>query len=56
MLGELAEIDPRLVAVVEMRYFAAVEVSQIGEYLKVSDRTVQRYLNKVRLLLIDARS
>jgi RNA polymerase sigma factor (TIGR02999 family) len=53
LLGELAEIDPRLVAVVEMRYFAALEVSQIAEFLEVSDRTVQRDLKRARLLLID---
>jgi RNA polymerase sigma factor (TIGR02999 family) len=55
LLGELAEIDPRLVAVVEMRYFAALEIAQIAEYLEVSDRTVQRDLKRVRLLLIDTR-
>jgi RNA polymerase sigma factor (TIGR02999 family) len=55
LLGELAEMDPRLVAVVEMRYFAALEVAQIAEYLDVSGRTVQRDLERVRLLLIDAR-
>jgi len=54
LLNELAEIDPRLVAVVEMRYFAAFEVSQIAENLDVSARTVRRDLEKVRLLLIDA--
>jgi RNA polymerase sigma factor (TIGR02999 family) len=55
LLEELAEIDARLVAVVEMRYFAALEVAEIAEYLGVSERTVQRELEKVRLLLIDAR-
>ncbi len=54
LLSELAEIDPRLVAVVEMRYFAAFDIPQIADYLDVSDRTVQRDLEKVRLLLIDA--
>jgi RNA polymerase sigma factor (TIGR02999 family) len=54
LLQELAEIDPRLVAVVEMRYFASLDVPQIAEYLEVSGRTVQRDLEKVRLLLIDA--
>ena len=54
LLSDLAEIDPRLVAVVEMRYFAALEVQQIAQYLEVSDRTVQRDLKRVRLLLIDA--
>jgi len=53
LLVELAEIDPRLVAVVEMRYFAALEVSQIAEFLEISDRTVQRDLKRARLLLID---
>ena len=55
LLKELSEIDPRLVAVVEMRYFAALEVPKIAEYLDVSGRTVLRDLEKVRLLLIDAR-
>jgi RNA polymerase sigma factor (TIGR02999 family) len=55
LLGELAEIDPRLVTVVEMRYFAALEVAQIAAHLEVSERTVQRDLKRVRLLLIDAR-
>lgn len=53
LLEELANIDPRLVAVVEMRYFAALEVTQIAEYLQVSHRTVQRDLKRVRLLLLD---
>jgi RNA polymerase sigma factor (TIGR02999 family) len=53
LLGELADVDPRLVTIVEMRYFAALDVSQIAESLEVSGRTVQRDLEKVRRLLIE---
>jgi RNA polymerase sigma factor (TIGR02999 family) len=54
LLDELALVDPRLVSVVEMRYFAALDNEQIAECLGVTDRTVRRDLEKVRLLLLDA--
>ena len=54
-LDELAAVDQRLVSVVEMRYFAALENEQIAASLGVTDRTVRRDLEKVRLLLLDAR-
>ena len=56
LLDELAQLDARLVSVVEMRYFAALDTEQIAESLGVSSRTVLRDLEKIRLLLIDARS
>ncbi len=56
LLNELAQLDQRLVAVVEMRYFAALDTEQIAECLGVTSRTVLRDLEKVRLLLIDART
>jgi RNA polymerase sigma factor (TIGR02999 family) len=52
-LDELKSVDERLVSVVEMRYFAALENAEIAECLGVTDRTVRRDLEKVRLLLID---
>ena len=55
LLTELATVDERLVSVVEMRYFAALENGEIAECLGVTERTVRRDLEKVRLLLIDAR-
>jgi RNA polymerase sigma factor (TIGR02999 family) len=55
LLDELGAIDKRLVSVVEMRYFAALETDEIAQSLGVSRRTVSRDLEKVRLLLIDAR-
>ena len=53
-LGELAQVDERLVSVIEMRYFAALDNDQIAEVLGVTDRTVRRDLEKARLLLLDA--
>jgi RNA polymerase sigma factor (TIGR02999 family) len=53
-LDELAQVDKRLVSVVEMRYFAALDTDQIAECLGVTGRTVLRDLEKVRLLLNDA--
>jgi RNA polymerase sigma factor (TIGR02999 family) len=52
-LDELAAIDQRLVSVVEMRYFGALENREIAECLGIADRTVRRDLEKIRLLLID---
>jgi RNA polymerase sigma factor (TIGR02999 family) len=54
LLNELATIDERLVSVVELRYFAALEYEQIAECLGVTDRTIRRDLEKVRLLLTEA--
>ncbi len=55
LLEELVQIDPRLVAIVEMRYFAGLDTDQIAASLGVSSRTILRDLEKVRLLLIDSR-
>ncbi|HEV7613940.1 MAG TPA: ECF-type sigma factor [Steroidobacteraceae bacterium] len=54
LLDELAAVDARLVSVVEMRYFAALDNDEIARCLGVTDRTVRRDLEKVRLLLLDA--
>jgi RNA polymerase sigma factor (TIGR02999 family) len=53
-LEELAQVDQRLVSVIEMRYFAALDNDQIADVLGVTDRTVRRDLEKARLLLLDA--
>jgi RNA polymerase sigma factor (TIGR02999 family) len=41
-LERLAADHPRLARVVEMRYFAGLELAEIGEVLGVTDRTVKR--------------
>ena len=39
-LGALAELDPRLAHVVELRYFVGLEVSDVAASLEFSERTV----------------
>jgi RNA polymerase sigma factor (TIGR02999 family) len=53
-LQKLAALDPRLVQVVEMRYFAGIKVEQIAESLGVTARTIRRDWEKARLLLFAA--
>jgi len=50
-LGELAQLEPRLAQVVEMRYFAGLREVEIAEALGVTERTVQRDWQKARLFL-----
>lgn len=50
----LARFNPRMVQVVEMRYFAGLTESEIAEALGVTDRTVRRDWEKARLLLAQA--
>lgn len=50
-LEELAAIDPRLVRVVEMRYFAGMTEAEIAEALGLAVRTVARDWEKARLFL-----
>jgi RNA polymerase sigma factor (TIGR02999 family) len=50
-LTELAQLEPRLVQVVEMRYFGGFSESEIAELLGITTRTVQRDWAKARLLL-----
>ena len=52
-LESLARVDPRLVQVVEMRYFAGLTEEEIGRALKVSARTVRRDWERARLLLAE---
>jgi len=53
-LDDLAQIDPRLVQVVEMRYFAGMTEADIATALGVTDRTIRRDWEKARLLLARA--
>ena len=50
-LIELAQVDERLVRVVEMRYFGGLTEEEIGAALGVTERTVRRDWEKARLLL-----
>lgn len=53
-LQQLMQVDPRLVQVVEMRYFGGMKDEEIAEALGMSARTVQRDWEKARLLLAHA--
>ena len=53
-LDDLAQVDPRLVQVVEMRYFAGMTEADIATALGVTDRTIRRDWEKARLLLAQA--
>jgi RNA polymerase sigma factor (TIGR02999 family) len=53
-LEELSATDPRLVSVVEMRYFGGLTEPEIASALGVTDRTVRRDWLKARLLLAAA--
>ena len=50
-LTELAAVDPRIVQVVEMRYFGGMTEEEIGAALGITERTVRRDWEKARLLL-----
>jgi DNA-directed RNA polymerase specialized sigma24 family protein len=53
-LQALAQREPRLAQVVEMRYFGGLDEQEIATALDVTDRTVRRDWEKARLLLADA--
>jgi len=52
-LDTLRAIDPKLVQVVEMRYFAGMSEIEVAKAMGVTDRTVRRYWERARLMLTD---
>ena len=50
-LESLAQVEPRLAQVVEMRYFGGLTEPEIGQVLGLTERTVRRDWEKARLLL-----
>jgi RNA polymerase sigma factor (TIGR02999 family) len=53
-LQELSAVEPRLVTVVEMRYYGGLTEQEIATALGVTERTVRRDWQKARLLLAAA--
>ncbi len=51
VLEELGQSEPRLVQVVEMRYFGGLNETEIAEMLGLTERTVRRDWRKARILL-----
>ncbi len=54
ILQEVATLEPRLVNIVEMRYFAGMTEPEIAAALGISERTVRREWEKARMLLAAA--
>jgi len=50
-LNLLAQVEPRLAQVVEMRYFGGYTEVEIAEALDLTERTVRRDWDKARMLL-----
>lgn len=50
-LRKLADLDPRLVEVMELRYFAGLEVKDVAELLGVSEPTIKRDTRTVKAFL-----
>lgn len=53
-LEALKDVEPRLVQVVEMRYFVGMTEAEVSDVLGVTDRTVRRDWEKAKLLLTAA--
>ena len=53
-LAGLEKVDPRMAAVVELRYFGGMTDAEIAEALGVTDRTVRRDWEQARLILAEA--
>jgi RNA polymerase sigma factor (TIGR02999 family) len=52
-LTSLAEVEPRLAQVAEMRYFGGYSEQEVADALSVTERTVRRDWEKARLLLAE---
>jgi RNA polymerase sigma factor (TIGR02999 family) len=50
-LDSLRAMDERLVTIVELRYFAGLDNTEIADVLQISERTVRREWKKARALL-----
>ncbi len=50
----LEQVNPRLAELAQMRYFAGYSSAEIAQALEVSERTVERDLEKARLILAQA--
>ena len=55
-LDELAQVEPDLANVVDLKFFCGFTLGEIATMKGVSERTVQRQWDKARLLLHSALS
>ena len=52
-LSRLEQLDPRQARIVEMRYFGGVDLREIADKLRISERSVKRDWQKARAFLYD---
>lgn len=50
-VGRLADLDPRLAELVELRFFGGLSIDEVAGLRRVSDSTVKRDWSKARTLL-----
>lgn len=50
-MSRLADLEPRLVRLVELRFFAGLSVEETADAMEISPRTVKRDWQKARLFL-----
>lgn len=50
-LNALAEVEPRLAQIVDLKFFCGFSFAEIAEVLGISERTAQRDWDKARILL-----
>ena len=53
-MDELAQVDPLLAQVVDLKFFCGFTFAEIAAIRGLSERTVQRHWEKARLYLHDA--
>ena len=53
-LEEIGQLEPRLVRLIEMRYFVGMTDAEIAGALEITERTVRRDWQKARMLLATA--
>jgi len=53
-LDELAEVEPELAGIVDLKFFCGFTVAEIAHLQGSSERTVQRHWEKARLMLFRA--
>lgn len=53
-INSIAEIDPRLVSVIECRYFAGLSIAETADVLGISSRSVERDWQRARAYIVTA--
>jgi DNA-directed RNA polymerase specialized sigma24 family protein len=55
-LDELAQVEPSIAQIVDLKFFCGLSLGEIARMRNVSERTVQRGWDKARIYLYDSLS